>query len=254
MTKSKKIKLSASQFKNVKRCPRFWWFDKVLNLKQPRTKALITGSNFHGIIEHILLETPFNKEYDEETIDMVVKAFETGCMDFDETEFYVEKKIHLEIDDIHEMTGFIDLLLVSPEIVTVVDHKTVSDFKWGLTKDDLKKDLQMMVYGKWVIDNYKVDTVRFRHNQILKKDATQSRKLVVEVTRNDIETYWKGLVKVSAYIDIFRKKKTSEEVKTCNGCNDYGGCWYKKEGHCEGHVDKKLQKKSQLISSKWIKK
>jgi ATP-dependent helicase/DNAse subunit B len=246
----KKLQLSASQFKMFKSCPRKHYFRYKEKIKEPTTKALKDGLEFHSIIENILLETPFKKTPSDDILTLVQTAFEVGCMDFEEEEFYVEKKIKLDIDDFHYMIGFIDLLLISPNIVTICDHKTIKSVQWGLTKDQLKCDLQMMVYGKWVIENYPVDIIRFRHNQINKEDPLKSTSITVDVTIDEIESYWKKILKVSPHIDLFRKKEVASEVATRKACNDYGGCYYYKIGKCSGHVDK-LDKNISKISNKY---
>lgn len=236
----KKQLISASQIKNLKRCPRFWWFSSVKKIKQPRTPALKFGSEFHAIVEHIIQNEKFKKQYEESTVDMVVEAFESGCFDFDETEFEVEKEFKLDVDDDNYMKGYIDLLLIDHDnkIITITDHKTVKDFKWALTEDTLRADIQMLIYAYWALITYPGYAIKLRHNQVLKSNPSKSRCTIVEVTEEEIRMFWDKIVKVSGHITKLRDIEDTKEVPTKNGCNDYGGCFYEKEDHCGGHLPK----------------
>jgi hypothetical protein len=232
----KKIKLSASQLQMFTACKRKWYYRYVEKIKEPYKPWLKAGLDFHQCIENCfkkLAGEEVEVEYfDNDIKEMVKVAWEKGIIYSPDTHV-VEKKIDIDINEGAEMIGFIDLLDVSNS--KIIDHKTFKRPQDCLTEDDLKNNLQLMIYAYWYLlklDNKK--GVWLRHNQINKIDPESSKYTEVWVSRETVEDYWAENV-VPVVEEILDLQGAEKEKFTCTiaRCGDYGGCSYQK--HCEGY-------------------
>lgn len=229
---SKKL-ISASQIKNVSGCARKWYFEYIDRIKQPKTDALQDGIDFHDVIDHIYKEKEFSRNYPEKIIEMVTEAWETGLFDLDTDNYESEVKIQFDVDENHYLRGYVDL--VDYENHVIVDHKTVKEFKWGLSEDDLKVDVQMMVYSYWYLSKFpEVEEIGLRHNQVLKKNPKKSRPVETTVTREHVMRFWEEkILRASKALHLVRQRETADDVP-CNtkNCYQYGECHLLSRGKC----------------------
>lgn len=126
-------------------CLRKAWFEVRAGLKGADTKSLEMGNLVHAQVEHYLKtgQDALGKEAraGKEMIDKIREMFPL---------FQIEQWIDaLEIDGV-KIRGRIDFIgrhVGDDRIRGIIDWKTSSDIaKWGKTRNQLKKDTQMLIY------------------------------------------------------------------------------------------------------------
>ena len=231
-----KLRLSASQLSLFIACKRKWYFRYVEKIKEPYRPWLKAGLDFHQCIENCFKKLAGEDVgidyFDNDIRDMVKIAWEKGIIYVPDTHI-VEKKIALPINEHAEMTGFIDLLDVTDG--KIIDHKTFKRPMDCLTEQDLKENLQLMIYAYWYL--YKLDKkkgVWLRHNQINKIDPEASKYTEVWVSRKHVETYWNENI-LPVVEELVEMQGQEKEKFTCTlaRCGDYGGCPY--QDNCDGY-------------------
>jgi hypothetical protein len=241
------LKVSASQIQSFLNCPMFWYLNKVKGLPTKVTPALFYGKKFHSCVERsyelidngvdlkklkpqLLQENKFEPEH----IDMVMVGWNKNILNNPKRKF-IEKSIKIKIGDYAIMRGFIDFYNVNES--RVEDHKTIGDWKYALTQEDLKNNLQLMIYCYWVFKRLpKKDKLKVRHNQFFKLDPSQSQFIEDIVTRDYVETYWENNIEntTKKMLELAKDSSLRLEVnKNKKHCGAYGGCCYL-NGECNG--------------------
>ena len=230
----KKVKLSATSIDKFISCPRSYYFRYISGIKEPTTKALQAGIDFHDCIEHILTEVPFKKDYPDSLLETVEEAFNLGVLGDHSENIEIEKKIDFQIDENFSMTGKIDLVDFDENCIQ--DHKSVGNWNYVETPESLKTNLQLLIYSYWYMNEFDVDEVKLRHNQIDKKDKENSKFVEATVTREEVFHFWNDkIVRLCKHIKKTREQEDADEVRTRNACSKYSGCHYAKIGKCDGH-------------------
>lgn len=136
--------------------------------------------------------------------------------------------------------GFVDYL--TPD--GIQDHKSTKNMKYAKSKNDLTKDVQMMTYGKQLLEALKADgkplpeKIYFRHNVYCKDpNNLKVRKTEVFVTPEDVFSFWETLKVMAREMTVVRRASESWHhvqgpENTAHACNAYGGCHYR--GICSG--------------------
>lgn len=228
---SEQLRLSASQLSLFKSCKRAWYYRYVEKVKIPKKPWLQTGIDFHECIENkykkLLGEEVKDIIYDSELVKMVDFAWEQGIL-YTPNKFLIEKEIKIPIDEKIHMIGKIDLLDITNG--KIVDHKTVKSKKYALDENDLRKDLQLNIYGYWYFLKLpQKKCVYYRHNQLHKIASDLTTYTEVKVSRDSVEKYWNFVVLPIVYeVQKYAEHKTKEHFP-CNlsNCSNYGGCDYK---------------------------
>lgn len=217
-------------------CKRKWYFRYVEKIKEPFRPWLKQGLDFHQCIENCfkkLAGEEVEVEYfDNDIKEMVRVAWEKGII-YAPDKHLVEKEVNFEINEGAKMVGYIDLLDVSGG--KIIDHKTFKRPQDALTEDDLKDNLQLMIYAYWyLLTLEKKKGVWLRHNQINKIDPENSKYTEVWVSREHVENYWNTVV-VPVVEELLELQGEAKKEFKCNTarCGDYGGCPYQE--HCDGY-------------------
>lgn len=149
-------RLSVSQLKKHKLCPRAWFFQKVLRLPEPSTVAQNIGTEGHAQIEHYV-----------STGENVLGVFAMAgfhLLPVPGPDLMVEQQLDgdppLTAGGV-PFTGFIDLVnprrLASEGVLRVTDHKFTSNVASNaataeqLANADTEAGLQMVGYGTWAL-------------------------------------------------------------------------------------------------------
>ena len=229
----KYIATSASQVKSYTLCPRKWFNESVLGLRPPQTPAQKFGTEVHGAIEDYLVR---NKDSKDERLKLFVEA----AAPYLPAKAYVERYIELDTyTGGRKWRGYIDVLS-DDEDFKIIDHKTISDFRYCKTPLDLQEDIQMVSYAKWVLDIHfpthwkypKPVEQKIAHLYLLTKNKNPKARFVeTSITRDKVNEVWNKKLEIvkemSAVVDALCKddKDRSEEVApSLAACDAYGGC------------------------------
>ena len=229
---NKIMNLSPSQILLYKRCPRAWYYRYIKKIVPTPSPALQYGIEFHDGIEYIISKFLGNEvepktQTRDEIRDIIRVGFELGVLEVPKVGI-VEKKISFNITEDIYMVGKIDLIDISNSCI--IDHKTVADLKYALTKEQLKEDFQLNVYGYWYITSSPKEKthINYRHNQLLKPAPEYSKKTEVVVSKEHVFDYWETHIKPVA-VEIYELKQKAKDdstfyEKNFESCGMYGGC------------------------------
>ena len=159
--------VSVSSMRLFEACPRRWWYRYVAGIKEPTTKAQMTGTVEHEQLAHYL-----------STGEDVLGEIAQGGRRFlpppaparrEPSTVMVEQEMEpaLLIEGV-PLIGSIDLLDIErlgDGFAHITDHKTSSDpDRWASTPAQLERDIQGIGYAAWAFDRYPTaEQVVFRH-------------------------------------------------------------------------------------------
>ena len=221
--------VSASQVDSWDRCQRYWYNRSVLKIPTPQTPAQKRGQDIHSAVETYLREGTIHPEWAGH-VNVAIPYLPPPKS----PDVLIEQKITLKtFPGGPDWIGYIDLLWMVKLPVKISDHKTTGNFKYVKTPSDLRDNIQMNSYGKWVIDNVDYDEVEYEHIYIGTKEI-RSKIVSVLVTRDHINKIWaRDVEKVKAMAEVASAEPTTAEElpPTYSACGMYGGCPYRERCH-----------------------
>lgn len=223
---------SASQLKTAALCPRKWWFEKLSDLPKPEpTRALIEGSAIHKQVEDYLKHgtTPIDLRASALTRHYPPRSHGNGRL-------ISEQEVKLSPTDTGlavPLLGFIDLvdLTALPHTLGIVDFKTVGDWKWAKTEEELRTDLQMVPYAVWALNTYKPNAVSVAHLQVHKATAQTAEVSAVLDTRHTRKVWSETIVPLSHRMAEWATLEVTKVPAVVQACSAFGGCPYL--SHCQ---------------------
>ena len=223
---------SASQLKTAALCPRKWWFEKLSDLPKPEpTRALIEGSAIHKQVEDYLKHgtTPIDLRASALTRHYPPRSHGNGRL-------ISEQEVKLSPADTGlavPLLGFIDLvdLTALPHTLGIVDFKTVGDWKWAKTEEELRTDLQMVPYAVWALNTYKPNAVSVAHLQVHKATAQTAEVSAVLDTRHTRKVWSETIVPLSHRMAEWATLEVTKVPAVVQACSAFGGCPYL--SHCQ---------------------
>jgi hypothetical protein len=228
--------VSASQFKTFSLCARKWHIERFSGLPRPEpSAAMLLGTAVHAHIESRLL-TGRTEEEDAKLARIVAPGL-PAIRALSALAPLVEEEILLpwEDDRLPPLKGFIDaaafpLKANDPAIPRpiVVDHKTVGNWKYAKTDEELETDLQMIPYARWALgQNPDAGEVEVAHFQYGTKGAPTFRKVSAVLSREHVEKEWENLEALLLQMRAEAEKESAREVApNWNACGAFGGCPY----------------------------
>lgn len=250
-------KNSASQLSTAELCIRKWALKNVFKCPEPKKGHHGFGTLLHKANERFLRSEPMWPEgwdYDEESKTKLTPA-EAALMQvlvqsgIDAGYVEREPQGRVEHEDSMMLPEFDMEMLVRIDYLTpvkVVDHKHSKSVRYFKSKETLKTDIQMNVYGKYLIDELwrkkgllPPPIITLTHNQFLKDfDNPETRQRSAEVTPREIDNFWDGKI-----IPLVKQQESARLVKSPfdlpdpprGACNAFGGCPY--QSICSGAED-----------------
>jgi hypothetical protein len=229
-------RLSVSQLKKHKLCPRAWFFQKVLRLPEPTTVAQNVGTEGHAQIEHYV-----------STGENVLGVFAMAgfhLLPAPGPDLMVEQQLDgeppLTAGGV-PFTGFIDLVnprRLAPEgVLRVTDHKFTSSIANNaataeqLANADTEAGLQMVGYGTWALrqgDRFPgLRVLELEHIYYQTRGQRLAESVLVSVPVEHVAHEWKSKVEpqVEQMKDHARAARAADVPANFGpACTKYGGC------------------------------
>jgi len=237
--------ISASQIQLFKDCPRKWGFKYIQgkDAGEP-TESLALGSAVHTVLEDFLRD---GTNPDVETLEGKIAS--TGVKFLRQyTGYLVEEPLDSfpAPPSPIPFKGFIDLYIIDDAGVPhVLDHKTTSAIKWAKTEDELRTNIQLMIYAKHVLLKHSdADIVRLSHVYYTTKPPYQSKQITIEVDRKHVDSQFdiimKSVYAMHTRIEENNPEKLTKRKSYCNAFNRT--CEYTEECESEDMTSSKQQK------------
>lgn len=145
--------------------------------------------------------------------------------------------------------GFIDY--VWPE--GIQDHKTTKSMRYAKSKADLRKNIQMLIYAKQLLDHIKQqgkpvpEKISLRHNVYCKDpNDLRVRKTEVFVDPEEVYQFWDSLKPIAQEMSMLRRiangwHEVPPPASMAQACQAYGGCDFR--GICAGQESEESYEK-----------
>ncbi|TQF14235.1 PD-(D/E)XK nuclease family protein [Myxococcus llanfairpwllgwyngyllgogerychwyrndrobwllllantysiliogogogochensis] len=229
-------RLSVSQLKKHKLCPRAWYFAKVLRLPEPSTGAQQVGTEGHAQLEHYL-------STGEDVLGAFAKAG-AHLLPTPGPDLLVEQPLDgappLTAGGI-PFTGFIDLVdarnLATDGVLRITDHKFTSNIASNAATPEQLADantepgLQMVGYGAWALSQAErfpgVRELELEHLYYQTRGQRLAASVVASVPVEHIAREWR--TKVEPQVEAMKthaQAARASDVPANYGpaCTKYGGC------------------------------
>ena len=222
--------VSVSQVELYKECPRKHYYQYVLGNRQESTKAQEYGKKCHDILERFL-----NGEISKEEISKIKYHGATVMVGLDELPKvdnpFVEEKFELMPSDLKsKVLGFIDYFHIEEDRkrAILIDHKVVKSDQYILDSGKLFNKNQIIVYAKFIIDTYNVDTVE-AYYYYYKRGGHWLKKVKTVLSQEDINEKYKNFINSAIDCEDNYSKELTETVQHLNSCQKWAGCPFKDE-------------------------
>lgn len=224
--------VSASGITLFKSCQTRWYHRYILGYRLPPTPAMARGTAVHTQLERFLLQGVIPDDSSEagriakEGIDLLPS---------NKDELKIEQSLEdypLE-DTPVPFKGFIDVLGVGEEL-HILDHKTTSAWKWAKTEEDLRSNIQLIIYARHILEHYpEYAHVRLTHIYYLTKYPHGSKKVSVVVSRDHVYNEFEKVLSSVRDMVSLSELCIDHAAKTKRECYSYGkqcphydGCWH----------------------------
>lgn len=247
--------VSASQIETYNKCKRLWLLKSILKAPEPQKGSQSLGEAFHLIMERVPqgLSYPARtdvaaSEADWDKADALAKLALPMLPVDPEKRILREQSIRLDTyPNGPTMVGYIDLaipigigwpaLLIPPNEAIIGDYKTLSDFRYMKTPQELADSVQMMTYAKWAIEppfDTAPEHVRLVHLYARTRPPIIPSSIRYEsaiVTPDEINTRWEktlDIVREMQQVSACTNADDVEATGALNGhCEAYGGCSFR---------------------------
>ncbi len=217
---------SASQLEAFQDCPRKWGWKYLDGIEAPPNPYAAFGLRLHRQIELYLTKgTPFDLTTDAGEAAMaglhyLPKPGTPGLT--------VEGKFILDGWG-HRFLGYKDIQIIQPGLVPkVADHKSTGNFKWAKTPDELKTNIQAVLYATDVMVKTGSQDCDLLWIYYKRTKPFAAKPVTVRVNRTELEP---TLVQIKDLADGMATIKASRasaiDLPTnLEACGKYGGCPY----------------------------
>jgi hypothetical protein len=265
--------VSPSQIENFVKCKRAWFFKSIQKVPEKQKGHQSLGEAFHLVLEKVPqgLSYPSRADVDASSEDWdKADAMAKQALPLLPVSDKIVREHAIRLDTYPNgptMVGYIDIaiptgvgwpaFIIPANEAIVGDYKTLSDFRYMKTPQELADSVQMMTYAKWAIEAHQETqdladikdgppNIRLVH-MYAKTRAPFTRSSIRHesalVTPNEINTKW------NKTLDIVREM---EQVSSCTQANDVeaNGAL---NGHCEAYGGCQFRDKCGISPSSGIK-
>lgn len=224
--------VSASSITLFENCPTRWYHRYLLGHKTKQTDAMARGSQVHEHLEKYL-ETGALPDTDTVTGKIAAAGLEHLPPPNKDAGVEVDLQDYAMSGLPIPFKGYIDLLETDNE-VHILDHKTTSAWKWAKNEEELRTNMQLIIYARHVLDHFpKATEARLTHIYYLTRPPHGSRKVSVVVDRQHVvDEFDKILVTVNKMLStaqdtlVNADKNKSFCYSYGKRCPHYNDCWY----------------------------
>lgn len=229
------IHLSTSKVRLFKECRKKYFFKYVQQIEQPKTEALLTGTNYHESISNMLLKKEYNKSYLTEAFNKYILP---NLPEIKETEIKFEIKLAYGV----RFIGVIDAMSKNDEIIEhkttskAIDEKYIHDLNWDeqVTSYLMAKSLKDgILYNKVIYTAIQKPTIRLKQNETQEEylqrcydwySEEKAKTFKVYRNQNEIQSWQDELIFLAKEI-----KQCKNFYRNPNACYNYK-CEY--SGYC----------------------
>lgn len=216
-------RLSASQIATFRDCARKWAWGKIEKVPQAPNRYAELGSRVHEVLENWLRDgTPF-----PDTKEGRIAASGIAHLPMPGVA-EVEGDFQLSLASA-DFTGRIDAQFLENGVPVILDHKTTSGLQWAKTAEDLRVDVQAMIYAAHALEKYDTTAVQLRWVYYLTDETkAKSKRVHLLVHAPEIAEQLEYIDETAAEIaEIYKQGARALDLTPhVPTCTKYGGCPY----------------------------
>lgn len=219
--------LSASQLETFSSCQRKWAWEKIAGFKPGDTTSTALGGRVHKILEDYLnygiLPDQSSREGQIATqgLHLIPQPRTAGMT--------VEFEFRFQSPRGNMYTGRKDYIVRTPGAWPVVgDHKTTSDWKWCKDSDDLRTNIQAIIYAADELLRSQGAAVDLEWIYYPTKVKADARKVSLRMLAPEVEQGFQAIDDLADQIHQVRATIDADHIldlpPTLESCEKYGGC------------------------------
>lgn len=226
--------LSASQINTYADCPRKWAWRVVHKIQGAPSPSAEVGTAVHQELERWLtgggppdLERSVGGKpvgrIAAEALPHLPPPTGAGGLNLE-----VERKFLIEIEGF-KFQGFVDLAVGDK----VYDHKTISDFCWALSPEQLLGDTQANLYAAERMHRLSLPYVNLQWTYLRTRGKPKAQPTIARATRGSVERVFdrKILPLAQEITELVAQKPEAKDLEPrIEACERYGGCPFRE--HC----------------------
>jgi len=222
--------LSVSQVEKYHECPRRHYHEYVLGNKSESTDSQEYGKKCHAILEEYLrgevrLEDVLSMRFYGKTLAEGITHLPSPSGGYGG---HIEDYFELSLDGLPvHVIGYIDYFHVSGAVARLIDHKIVKSDRFLLDEEQLRRKYQIVVYAKYLLDNYPVEEVEASYFYYIRGGGFKEVKVVL--TRAYIDQQIKIFAKTARDTAENYTKELESTTQQLASCEKWGGCPFKSD-------------------------
>ena len=236
--------ISPTQVSTLEMCERKWGWGYIKKIKAPPNKFAQLGLDVHDVLEAFLrhgtapdretqvgaIAIPGLKYLPQPGAAVVEGKFlwELPTEDFDITGRIDWRDRASVVQDGVERRARIVELALAGEVVQIGDHKTTGDFKWAKTADDLREDVQAVVYAAYYMHLMQVQAVLGRWVYYRTRRTPKALCVDWDITAAEAAPVMARVYAAGRKMVEWHRQHPDvlDMPFDAKGCNAFGGCPY----------------------------
>lgn len=229
---------SATQMKTFEMCERKWALEYLHKLRAPPSSSMQMGSALHKQIEnwYLLGIEPPAPLARAALRNLPQKGSGLLAIEKPLTNKDAAGKMQPVLVTTRPWVGFIDLLfqpLGETKVVQIYDHKTTKSLNWAKEGVELKTDIQMNVYAKFVFTvDPQIEIAEVFHNYLVTSSFDQTELRGTTITREENARVWEKLESRTREMAILQDMALERAdpnfwqraTPNPDSCSAFGGC------------------------------
>lgn len=224
--------VSPSQVSIFADCQRKWGWQYLEGIRPPQAASAALGERVHAILEEYLKAGVVPDT--EETLILGDKVYHPGKIAEQGLHLLPSPGPHLTIEHAFSHKGWngrIDLAYMG-EVPVISDHKTSTDPKlWGKSEEDLREDVQALVYAKFALDASGYQEVDLIWNYFQTRPPFKPRQSKVRLNVLEVDAALAPWNELAAEVEGLKKRKGQigalDLTPNVHACQKFGGCAFK---------------------------
>ena len=180
--------VSASQLETFTTCQRKWAWEKVAGFASDETEATLLGGRVHKILEDYLEHgtLPDQSTREGEIATAGLHLLPPPKLPNQRIEFAF--KFRSPRGNVYQGRKDFTLLPAAPgDIPLVGDHKTTSDFRWAKSDEDLRTNIQALIYAADELLRARTEAVDLEWIYYRTRGAPQARKTSLRILAEEVD-------------------------------------------------------------------
>lgn len=210
-------------------CERKWSWRYIAGVPDPAGEGAISGNKIHKHLERWFKAGTFPSGNDVEARAAIAMAQHLAKQGIQYPQERVEEPFEIELQGV-KWRGIRDLVYQDGDALVVHDHKTTSGLQWAKTEEELKEDVQSVLYARVAFEESDVVDLQWLYGT---REKNKQKHVLVQqtrfnITRNEVESAMPPIIAAGKRIlELYEATPHPNELPAnLHLCKAFGGCPY----------------------------